>query len=202
MTPSSTARLPENTFKIDHSPAPSIAVLPLLNLSGDETSNYVVDGITEDLIETLSRVPDLFVIARLSTKALAVSARSSQEIGLALGVRYILSGSARIFRRRYRLVVELADTEQGICVWHHRIDATGPEILDVQSTLAHEAIRALVPHVRAAELRHTVRKHLDEYTAYDFFLRAQDSMHSLSRGVFSSAEKLLIPQSAEINVMR
>jgi TolB-like protein len=184
------APLPDNTLTVGGADAPSIAVLPLRNLSGDETSAYVIEGITEDLVETLSRVPELFVVARLSTEALTGRARSTQEIGAALGARYVLSGSVRIFGKRYRLIVELSDSQQGVSLWHHRIDESGSGILDIQNKLADEAIRALVPHVRAAELKRATRKHLNEYTAYDFFLRAQESMHNPSKGVFNNAETL------------
>jgi adenylate cyclase len=170
--------------------APSIAVLPLRNLSGEEGNDYIVEGITEDVVETLSRVPDLFVVSRLSTEALAGRVRSSQEIGIALGVRYVLSGSVRIFGERIRLVVELSDSETGLSVWRYRFDEQSTSVLDVQSRLAHETVCALAPHVRAGELKRTVKKHSDEYTAYDYFLRAQESMHSPSRVVFSGAEKL------------
>jgi TolB-like protein/DNA-binding SARP family transcriptional activator len=170
--------------------APSIAVLPLRNLSGEEDNNYIVEGITEDIVETLSRVPDLFVTSRLSTEALAGRMRSPQEIGAALGVRYVLFGSIRIFGERFRLVVELSDSETGLGIWRYRFDETATGILDIQSRLAHETIRALAPHVRAAELKHTLKKHLDEYTSYDYFLRAQESMLGPSNVMFSGAEKL------------
>jgi TolB-like protein len=169
---------------------PSLAVLPLRNLSGNEDHDYIVDGITEDIVETLSRVPDLFVVSRLSTEVLAGRVRSSQEIGAALGVRYVLCGSVRIFGERLRLVVELSDSETGLGVWRYRFDESATSILDVQSKLAHETIHALAPHVRIAELKRTAKKHLDEYTPYDFFLRAQENMHSPSQAVFSRAEKL------------
>jgi adenylate cyclase len=141
-------------------------------------------------VETLSRVPDLFVISRLSAGALAGRVRSTQEIGVALGVRYVLSGSVRIFGKRIRLVVELSDTETGLGLWRYRFDESMTGVLDVQSRPAHETICALAPRVRAGELKHTLKKHPNEYTAYDYFLRAQENMHSPSQAVFSSAEKL------------
>jgi adenylate cyclase len=170
--------------------APSIAVLPLRNLSGQEGHDFVVEGITEDIVETLSRAPDLFVVSRLSTGVLAGRVRSPQEIGAALGVRYILSGSVRIFGERFRLVVELSDSETGLGLWRYRFDESATGILDIQSRMAHETVRALAPHVRAAELKRILKKHPDEYGAYDFFLRAQESMHNPSQAVFSGAEKL------------
>jgi tetratricopeptide (TPR) repeat protein len=87
-------------------------------------------------------------------------------------------------------VAELADSATGLGLWRYRFDETATGILDAQSVLAHETIQAIAPHLRAAELKRAVRKHPDEYSAYDFFLRAQESMLSPSQAVFLSAEKL------------
>jgi TolB-like protein/DNA-binding SARP family transcriptional activator len=182
-------RVEQGTFGIDSASKPSIVVLPLQNLSGNHDHDHVIQGITEDIVETLSRMPDLFVISRLSSEVLASRGGSSQEIAAALSVRYVLSGSVRIFGRKIRLIAELSDSETGLGLWRSRIDENANGILALQSRLAHKTICTLAPHVRAAELRRTVKKHPDEYTAYDFFLRAQENMHGRSQTVFSDAEK-------------
>src|SRR5262249_27432784 len=74
---------------------PSIAVLPFQNMSGDPEQEYFVDGITEDVITALSRIPSLFVIARNSSFAYKGKAIDIRQIGRELGVRYVLEGSVR-----------------------------------------------------------------------------------------------------------
>ena len=169
---------------------PSIAVLPLRNLSGSEACNWIVEGITEDLVETLSRIPDLFVVSRLSTGIFRNCDRSLREIGAALGVRYLVSGSARIDGERVRLVVELVEAESGAGIWRHRIDERISHVLEMQSACAEAVVRAIAPQLRAAEMKRTRIKRPEDYTAYDLFLRAQESMHSASRSIFEDAREL------------
>jgi len=92
---------------------PSIAVLPFRNLGGDPAHQFIAEGLVEDLIEALSRVPNFFVISRLSTLAFRNQDRHPREIGDVLGVRYVLSGSMRTFQDRLRLTIELTDTQVG-----------------------------------------------------------------------------------------
>jgi len=74
---------------------PSIAVLPFDNLSGDPTQDYLSDGLTDELIATLSRVPNLFVIARNSTFTYKSKPVKVQEVSETLGVRYVLEGRVK-----------------------------------------------------------------------------------------------------------
>ena len=77
---------------------PSIAVLPFANLSGDPQQEYFSDGITDDLITDLSRLPGLFVIARSSSFTYKGKPAKLQEVGKELGVKYVLEGSVRKLR--------------------------------------------------------------------------------------------------------
>ena len=101
---------------------PSIAVLPFRNLSGTSAPGHLADGLVEDLIQALSRVPNFFVISRLSSMAFRDQNRLPSDIGEALGVQYIISGSLRVIQDRIRLTVELADTRSGGALWTSSID--------------------------------------------------------------------------------
>jgi TolB-like protein len=96
---------------------PSIAVLPFANLSGDPQQEYFSDGITDDLVTDLSRVPGLFVIDRSSTFAYKGKPTKVQEVGRELGVKYVLEGSARKTADRVRINVQLVDASTGDQVW-------------------------------------------------------------------------------------
>ena len=96
-------------------------MLPFHNLTADTANEQLCEGLAEDLIEALSRVPDLFVISRLSTMAFKQQPRLPQEIGDLLGVRYVLSGSMRASGGRIRLTNELTDTQQGAALWDDQI---------------------------------------------------------------------------------
>ena len=169
---------------------PSIAVLPFQDLSAEVRHDYAADGLVEDLIEALSRIPTFFVISRLSTLAFRNLDRLPQEIGEALGVRYVLSGSMRITGDRLRLTAELTDTGRGTALWVAKLDEQFFDLLEVQNRLAEAIVGRIAPYLRAAELRRARIKRPERLEAYDLFLRAQESMHNSSRAVFESSEQL------------
>jgi TolB-like protein/DNA-binding SARP family transcriptional activator/Tfp pilus assembly protein PilF len=193
-----TTRAPEEPQVASEAPAPpteadfepSIAVLPFRNLSGDRSQDFVAEGLTEDLVEALSRVPGLFVISRLSSAMYRKQDRPLRDIGAALGVRYVLSGSVRVNGDRLRLVAELAEPDTGKALWRSRFDERCSDLLDLQDGLAEEVVSRVGPQLRSAELKRVRIKRPEDYTAYDFFLRAQESMHSPNRVVFEGSEKL------------
>src|SRR4029077_6231906 len=96
---------------------PSIAVLPLLNLSGDPEQEYFTDGITEEIITELSRFHSLFVIARNSSFSYKGKSPDIRQVGRDLGVRYVLEGSIRKASNRVRVTGQLVDTLTGNHIW-------------------------------------------------------------------------------------
>jgi TolB-like protein/DNA-binding SARP family transcriptional activator len=169
---------------------PSIAVLPFRNLSDENAHLHIGDGLVEDLIQALSRVPNLFVISRLSSLAFRDQNRLPQDIGDALGVQYVLSGSIRVFGDRLRLTVELTDTVGGGVLWTSKLDEEFSDLLEIQGRLAYSIVRRVGLHVHRAELSRTRIKRLGDLGAYELFLRAQENMHNSSRAVFDNAEQL------------
>jgi TolB-like protein len=111
---------------------PTVAVLPFLDISGKAERPHLAEGLVEDLVEALSRVPGLFVTSRLSAAAFTAQHRSAKEIGGALGVRYLLSGSVRAAEDRVRFTVELTDAENGSCLWSSRYDEYCVDLLLAQ----------------------------------------------------------------------
>jgi adenylate cyclase len=169
---------------------PSIAVLPFRNLTGDPAHHFVAEGLVEDLIEALSRVPNFFVISRLSTLAFRDQDRHPREIGNVLGVRYVLSGSLRVFEDRLRLTVELTDTQLGAALWFAKLDERFADLFEVQDRLSEMIVRQVAPHLHAAEMNRVRIKRPDSLEAYEFFLHAQENMHNSSRAVFETSEAL------------
>ena len=169
---------------------PSIAVLPFRNLSGDPAHHVIAEGLAEDLIEALSRVPNFFVISRLSTLAFRNQDRHPREIGDALGVRYVLSGSMRILDDRLRLTIELTDTQLGAALWYSKLDERYVDLFEVQDRLSEMIVRKVAPYLHAAEMNRIRVKRPDSLEAYDLFLRAQENMHNSARSVFETSEAL------------
>jgi TolB-like protein/DNA-binding SARP family transcriptional activator len=169
---------------------PSIAVLPFRNLTGDPAHDFIAEGLVEDLIEALSRVPNFFVISRLSTLAFRNQDRHPREIGSVLGVRYVLSGSVRVLGDRLRLTIELTDAQLEAALWFSKLDERFLDLFEVQDRLSEMIVQKVAPYLHAAEMKRIRVKRPDSLEAYDLFLRAQENMHNSSRPVFETAEAL------------
>jgi len=155
---------------------PSIAVLPFENISGDPEQMYFVDGLTEDLITDLSKVPDLFVIARHSSFAYKGKAVNVQQIARELDVKYILEGSARRTADRVRINAQLIDSTGGGHVWADRFDRSLSDIFAVQDEVVATIVEALIGRLMAARLRERYRP--ANLEAYDVCIRGRARVYS------------------------
>jgi adenylate cyclase len=156
---------------------PSIAVLAFDNLSPDAEQDYFAEGITEDIITALSRVPWLFVIARNSSfsyKGLSVDIR---RIGRELGVRYVLEGSVRKAGDRLRVTGQLIDAETGGHLWADRFDGQIEDVFGLQDRITEAVVSAITPEIRNAEIERAALKRPDSLGAYDHYLRALSEVH-------------------------
>ncbi|WID96868.1 winged helix-turn-helix domain-containing protein [Bosea vestrisii] len=151
---------------------PSIAVLPFVNLGNDPEQDTFADGLTEDLITDLSRIPDLFVIARNSAFAYRDKARGVREIAEELGVRYLLEGSARRVAGRVRINAQLVDTVSGEHLWAERFDRGLDDIFAVQDEVTARIVEALLGRLRAPPPRRRPKS----LEAYDLCVRARQLM--------------------------
>ena len=122
---------------------PSIAVLPFTNLSGDPNQEYFSDGIADQLIGDLSRLPGLFVIARNSSFGYKGKPIKEQEIGRELGVKYVLEGSVRKAADQVRIGVELVDASTGTEMWTQRYDRPLADIFAMQDEIVGKVVTTL-----------------------------------------------------------
>src|SRR5262245_52719939 len=153
---------------------PSIAVLPLDNVSGDKEQDYFSDGVTEDIITELSRFSDLFVIAHTSSLQYKGKTVDVRQVGRDLGVRYVLQGSIRRRGDRVRISAQLIDAMTGIHRWAERYDRQVEDVFAVQDEVARTIVAILVAHVNKAEIERTLNKPPETWQAYDYYLRAAD----------------------------
>jgi len=151
---------------------PSIAVLPLTNLSGDPEQDYFADGMVEDIITGLSRIKWIFVIARNSSFAYRGKAIDVKQVGRELGVRYVLEGSVRKSGNRVRITAQLIDAGTGTHVWADRYDRALDDIFAVQDELTISVVGVIEPTLRKAEIERARRKRPESLDAYDLYLRA------------------------------
>ncbi|MDX8502771.1 winged helix-turn-helix domain-containing protein [Mesorhizobium sp. VK4C] len=173
------------------SDAPSIAVLPFENLSGDRAQDYFADGMVDEIITALSRMRWLFVIARNSSFAYKGQADGVRRAGAELGVRYVLTGSVRKAGDHIRLTGQLIDQASGKTIWANRYDGTMADVFDLQDRLAESVVGAIQPSILSAEIERSRRKRPESLAAYDYVLRAFPLAWSLERAQNEEAGTLL-----------
>jgi adenylate cyclase len=151
---------------------PSIAVMPFRNLSSDPDQEFFTDGLTEDIITDLSNVPSFFVIARDSTFAYKGKPTDVREIAQALGVKYILEGSARRSVERLRINVQLIDAGGGgNHVWAERFDRDLADIFVLQDEIARRVVEAITGKLAVIPVVERYRP--SNLEAYDLCVRAR-----------------------------
>jgi adenylate cyclase len=170
---------------------PSIAVLPFANLSQDPEQEYFSDGITEDLITTLSRMSGLFVIARPSTFSYKGKAVKTAEVSRELGVRYVLDGSVRKSDGRVRITVRLVDGLSGYHLWAERYDRELRGIFAVQDEITHKIVTSLAVKLKETEERSMERSDTDNQEAWDHYTRARELFRQATRQANQEAQVLL-----------
>jgi adenylate cyclase len=122
---------------------PSIAVLPFVNMSGDPQQEFFSDGITEDIITALSRVPQLFVIARNSTFTYKGKNVKVQQVAEELGIQYVLEGSVQRSGQRLRITAQLVDAMKGHHLLSERYDREMKEVFALQDELTKKIVVAV-----------------------------------------------------------
>ena len=150
---------------------PSIAVLPFANLSGDPQQEYFSDGITDDIVTDLSRVPGLFVIDRGSTFAYKGKPAKVQQVGRELGVKYVLEGSARKTADRVRINVQLVDASTGDQIWTQRYDRQLHDIFALQDEIVQSLAATLNLQFTILQRGWFLPQRTKNLEAYDYFLR-------------------------------
>ena len=148
----------------------SIAVLPFENMSGDKENEYFSDGLAEEIINLLARVPDLKVIARTSAFAFKGKHEDVRKIALALGVTTVLEGSVRKAGDRIRVTAQLITAADGSHLWSERYDRQLADVFAMQDEIATAITAALQVTLSAAP--QPPRRNAPDLQAYEHYLKA------------------------------
>jgi TolB-like protein/ankyrin repeat protein/class 3 adenylate cyclase len=146
---------------------PSIAILPFTNMSGDPEQEYFVDGMTEDLITDISKIPDLFVIARNSVFTYKGKSFKVGQVAEELGVRYVLEGSVRRVGDQVRINAQLIDATTGGHLWADRYDGSMADVFALQDNVIGQIVKALAVNLKAGPATPKTAN----TQAYDAFLK-------------------------------
>ncbi len=170
---------------------PSIAVLPFINMSKDPEQEYFSDGMTEEIITALSKVPNLFVIARNSTSTYKGKRVKVKQVSEELGVRYVLEGSVQKSGNRVRITAQFIDALSGHHLWAERYDRDLKDIFALQDEITMKVITALQVELTAGEMAGVIAKGTKNIDAFIKYLRAFELSNRLTKEGNAQARKIL-----------
>ena len=171
---------------------PSIAVLPLTNLTGDFEQDYFVDGLTEELTAEITRYQDFHVIASQSTMRFKGKHADPRELGRDLGVQFLLKGSARRDSQTVKVAVQLLDTLTAEQIWgeSYKRDRKAADLIAVQEEIAHEVAGIVSDHyglIKRRLSRESRKKAPADMKVYDAVLRFYQYETELTPAAFERA---------------
>ena len=175
-------------------PNNSIAVLPFVNMSSDEEQEYFSDGLSEELLHLLARIPELDVAARTSSFSFKGKDLGISEIASELKVAHILEGSVRKQGSQIRITAQLIQADNGYHLWSETYDRQLDNIFQIQEEIATAVVEAL----RVTLLGEAPKIRRTDLAAYQLFLEGQFLKRQISRDSLNRAVEVL-RQAVEID---
>ena len=168
---------------------PSIAVLPLANLSRDPDQEYFADGLAEELLDLLAKAPGLRVVARTSAFSFKGKNQDVRAIGQSLGVSVLLEGSVQKSGDQVRITTQLIDAADGYHLWSETYDRKLTDVFAVQDDIARSVVAALKLKLLPAQLPTTANRRTADPEAYRRYLLGRQQMRLARREAFLLAAK-------------
>jgi len=151
----------------------SVAVMPFVNTSGDPTNEPLSDGLTDELIGALGRIPDLRVVGRTSVFAMKGRGLTVHAVGDTLGVASVVEGSVRRVGDRIKVTAQLVRVTDNVVLWADGYDRTLTDVLAVQEEIARSIVSALRVRLGGRDTPRLVGRTTADPVAYDLFLRGR-----------------------------
>jgi len=166
----------------------SLAVLPFVNVNSDPNADYLTDGITESVINSLSQLPKLRVVSRNTVFRYKGQEVNPQVIGLELGVRAVFTGRVRQLNERLIISTELVDVSNDAQLWGEQYNRTFSDIFEVQEEISREISEKLRLKLSGEQKKKLTKRHTDSAAAYQTYLKGRyywnkRSLEGLQRGV-------------------
>ncbi len=172
--------------------AKAIALLPFENISPDKESDYFSDGLTEELILSLSKLKNMRVVSRTSTMQYKGTKKDIKTIGRELGARYILEGSVRKFQEDLRITVQLVDVESDAQLWAAKYKGKLADVFDIQEQVAEQIVDALMVKLSPSEKVVLTKRSTENPEAFDLYMRARNSLYRRTKTDINSAIQLFL----------
>jgi TolB-like protein/Tfp pilus assembly protein PilF len=157
--------------------APAIAVLPFANLSPDRDQDYFCEGMAEDILNALTRVEGLRVVARASSFRFAGRSHDVRAIGRALDVDRILEGSVRTAGDRLRVTAQLINVEDASHVWSEQFDRQKEDVFAIQDEISARIVEALRIRLVGKKKAEPGERHTNDLEAYHLFLKGKHNWY-------------------------
>ena len=154
-------------------PDPSVAVLPFANLSADPEQEYFCDGMSEEIINALSHLENIRVIARTSAFAFKGKHEDVRDIGRQLGVEHLLEGSVRKAGKRLRITAQLIKVADGSHLWSERYDRDMEDVFAIQDEISLAIVDRLKIKLLGDEKANLVRNRAYDIEAYNLYLQGR-----------------------------
>ena len=184
------ARTSEAPAKGEVSTKQSVAVLPFTNMSADAENEFFADGITEEIINSLTKVRALDVVSRTASFAFKGKTQDVDEIGRRLKVRSILEGSVRKAGSRLRVTAQLVDVATGNNLWSERYDRELADVFAIQDEIATRIVNALKVVLSDTEEAAIKKIPTQSVRAYEYYLRGRQLFHQRRPETLDAAEDM------------
>jgi TolB-like protein len=169
----------------------SIAVLPFANLSPDKENEYFADGMTDEIIQDLSKIRSLRVISRTSSMMLKGTRKDVRTIGRELGARFLVEGTVRRATSRLRISARLIDASTDDHVWSEKYEGSVEDVFEMQERLARTIVDALQLQLTADEHKQLTARHIGNLHAYECYLQARQAAYRWRQDAIDHAVQLL-----------
>lgn len=168
----------------------TIAVLPFADMSPARDHEYLCEGLAEELINALTQVDGLRVVARAASSCFRGSGADVRSVGERLGASALLTGSVRKSAARLRVSVQLVDPASGIHLWSRQFDRQFGDVFAIQDEIAESVVRSLRGEVLSPRERQSIRRPAANAQAYEYYLRARECLPRQTRGDHENSIRL------------
>ena len=165
----------------------SIAVLPFINMSVDPEQDYFCDGISEEIINALTQISELRVVARTSAFSFKGKDADIGEIGRKLNVDKVLEGSVRKAGNRLRITAQLINVADGFHLWSERFDREMEDIFVIQDEITSAIVDNLKIKILGRAKQLLVKRHTDNQEAYSFYLKGRHFWNKMNPAAYANA---------------
>jgi serine/threonine protein kinase len=185
---SSPSEMGDSKFEIPAPrPSQSIAVLPFVNMSADPEQEYFCDGLTEELINALSRIQDLRVVARTSAFSFKGGGYDVRKVGRKLDVKTVLEGSVRKSGEKIRVTAQLINVMDGYHLWSEKYDREVKDVFQIQDEISLAIVDVLKVKLLEEEKEKLVKRYTDNMAAYNYYMQGQYWLNQINTSMLGTS---------------